>query len=244
MIMERSPDARNGARAAAVGVAALVLGAVTLAGVNLTGERAGAAPNPIGARSSTATVTLAGADGSYRVDLTQQAELLDDTYGLRFDLALHDGFRAPDDDEPGPPPYLRPEYVLEEASFDGESAAADFTREGHLLSLEAGGEVSEGDHQSRFVYTVRGAALPTDGGYEVYVRSGGFPLHASTVVDGSALAGAGITGLRCQVRPIFTPCGEQVDGQRWRLTDQPGEVLVIEVAGDRDRLAEPTIDRE
>lgn len=238
--MERVVGERRRVRVVAASVAVLVLGAAAVTATGGVGNRAGAAPNPVGRGDHTATITLAAADGSYQVRNTQSAELLDDEYELDFELAMHDGFRAPDDDEPGPPPYLRPEYVLDEATFDGEPGPEDFTREGHLLSAEVGGDVAEGDHEGQFVYTVNGAALPTDDGYAVYVRAADFPSSGITI-DGSALTGE-ITGLRCQFDPILSTCGEQV-GDDWEL-DGAGEMIIIEVTGDSDRLAEAVIDRE
>lgn len=242
MIMKRSRTARCGSRSVGVAVA-LVLCAGAVAGAGLVTDRAGAAPNPIGRGDHSATITLAAANGSYQVRNTESAELLDDEYELDFELAMHDGFRAPDDDEGGPPPYLRPEYVLDEATFDGEPATDDFTREGHLLRAEVGGDVPEGKHEGEFVYTVNGAALPTEDGYEVYVRAGDLPSSERTTIDGSALTGGEIIGLRCQFRPIPAPCGEQTDGDHWQL-DGVGEVIIIEVSGDSAGLVEPVIDRD
>ncbi|MGO1972750.1 MAG: hypothetical protein ACTH2Q_07310 [Propionibacteriaceae bacterium] len=243
MIMDRSERPRRGTRTAGVAVAALVLGAASVTGASLVTERAGAAPNPIGRGESSATITLAARDGSYQVRKTQDAELLDDKYDLTFESAMHDGFRAPDDDEPGAPPYLRPEYVLDEVTFDGAPAASDFDREGHLLSVAAGGDVAEGEHEARFTYTVNGAALPTDDGYEVYVRAGDLPSNERLVIDGSALAHSEITGLRCQYRPIPEPCGERIDADQWHPGEAPGEVIIIEVDGPSDALVEPVLDR-
>lgn len=241
MIMATSPPPRLRVRTAGV-VVAVALCAGTVAGAGLVTGRAGAAPNPIGRGDHTATIILAASDGSYRVRNTQSAELLDDAYDVSFGLAMHDGFRAPDDDETGPPPYLRPEYVLDETTFDGDPGPADFTREGHLLSVEVSGDV-EGKHVGEFDYTVSGAALPTADGYEVYVRAADLPSGDRTTVDGSALTDGEIAGMRCQFRPIFTPCGEQVDADHWQFADGAGEVIIIEVSGAADNLVRPVLDR-
>ena len=242
--MEPTRRARNRIRAVGGGVAVLALGAAAALAGGAAQEPAGAAPNPISRGERSATITLDADDGSYRVRNKQAAELLDDEYELSFDLAMHDGFRAPDDEKVGPPPYLRPEYVLEEATFDGEPGPADFTREGHLLTAEVGGDVAEGEHEGAFHYSVSGAALPTDDGYEVYVRSADLPSGGHTEIDGSALSNARITGLRCQLTPLFLPCGEEVDPDHWQLIEEPGDVIIIELHGAADSLVPAVLDRE
>lgn len=197
-----------------------------------------AAPNPLGNGEQSTSVRLAD-DGSYRVATEWRQELYDEDYELTFDLAVHDGFRLPDDDESAIPPYLRAAYELDEAQFDGEPVETDWKAEGHRLSVSLGGDVAEGEHEGGLTYTVRGAAVESGDGFRVYLRAGDL---GELVIDPSELGGS-ITGVNCHYRPIAEPCGEAGPEGRWTIRE-PAEVIVIDVRGGADQLVEPVIDRE
>jgi len=197
----------------------------------------GAAPNPLGDDERSSTVLLAD-DGSYTVTTDWRQELFDDDYDLIFEIAVHDGFRLPDDDESPIPPYLRAEYETRDAEFDGDSVDAEWKAEGHRLSASFGGDVAEGEHEGSLRYLVRGAAVKTDGGFRVYLRGGEL---GRITVDPSKLTGT-VTDVRCHYRPIATPCGD-VGSEGERIVVEPAEVVVIDVRGAADQIAPPVIDR-
>ena len=226
--------------------AALVLAGLLL----LAGPAATPAPNPFGEIATDTTVVL-HRDGSYDVTVTQTIELKL-AYDLTFGGGVHDGFRLADDITTLPP-YLRATYALTGSTLPGgRPGPTEFTRTNHLLSARTdASSYPVGTHTAEIRYRVTGAALPTEGGWEVHVRllGLGYQRGERVTIDAGEL-GATQLYFRCATFPPDTEACGTVDGSTLTQVFDTGHDPAlppeyrIDVDADNRAVPTPEIDRD